>query len=320
MAGLVLFGEALIDAFPQEDVLGGAPFNVARTMAAFGRAPHLISCIGLDEGANVLRAELRRFHLDESGVQVDPFHPTGRVAVELSLDGHRFDILANQAYDHIDLAKAAASIAAAFQNTEPSVFYFGTMAQRAEISRHCLDALLESTSALKYLDLNLREGQHTPAIVSASLKRADMVKVNEEELRFLLETYVVPGGVFDISFGDAAARSRLLPALQSLLDQFTLQSMVMTLGARGYAYLDNKGRLLFDDAPDVGTHVIDTVGCGDAFSAVLITGILSDWPIELSLQRARRFATAMCGVRGSAATDKEFYSRWMQLWAAEDLA
>ncbi|WP_373889635.1 hypothetical protein [Massilia sp. MB5] len=36
---VVVYGEALVDDFLSEQVVGGAPFNVARNLAAFGTSP-----------------------------------------------------------------------------------------------------------------------------------------------------------------------------------------------------------------------------------------------------------------------------------------
>ncbi len=309
----ILFGEALIDSFPDADVLGGAPFNVACALRAFGGSPLLISAVGLDAGAATIRSAMQRFELDSSGLQTDPFHPTGRVAVELSAEGHRFDILANQAYDHIDGAQAAAAIAAAGA-TSPQVLYFGTMAQRHAVSRDSLLDLLAQSTATRFLDLNLREGTYTAESIVASLKQADILKVNESELLFLLSHFVAADADFLVRFDGDMRHSPLLPALQSLLDQFSLQSIIITLGERGYAYLDRMGRLIADDTPAAAPDVVDTVGCGDGFSAVVLHGMRLDWPIETSLARARRFASSVCGVRGGVAPDLAFYRRHQAQW------
>jgi fructokinase len=112
--------------------------------------------------------------------------------------------------------------------------------------------------------------------------------------------------------------SPLLPALQSLLDQFSLQSLIITLGERGYAYLDRMGRMIADDTPAAAPDVVDTVGCGDGFSAVLLHGMQMDWTIETSLVRARRFASCVCSLRGGVAPDLAFYRAHLASWADED--
>lgn len=312
---VILFGEALIDSFPDADVLGGAPFNVACALGAFGTPALLVSAVGLDDGAATIRGAMRRFGLDERGLQTDPFHPTGRVAVELSEEGHRFDILSNQAYDHIDGAKAMLAVAA---GPKPQILYFGTMGQRHEVSRAGMKHVFEQVPATRFLDANLREGTYTLELVAASLKQADILKVNESELLFLLAQFVAPGADFIVRFDAGMLGSPLLPALQSLLDQFSLQSLVITLGERGYAYLDGMGRMIADDTPAAAPDVLDTVGCGDGFSAVFLHGMQKGWAIETCLARARRFASGICGLRGGVAPDLAFYETHLAQWAEED--
>ena len=108
---VLLFGEILVDRFPDREVLGGAPFNVARHLRAFGCAPVLVTRIGQDAaGARVLQT-LESSGLATHGVQLDTIYPTGMVDVNFTSEGHRFDIISDQAYDHIHprLSRMAAS-------------------------------------------------------------------------------------------------------------------------------------------------------------------------------------------------------------------
>ena len=93
----VIFGEALVDEFPTEQVIGGAPFNVARHLAAFMAPPLMITRIGDDRNGQAVRAEFERFVMPETGLQIDPIEETGRVVVERDAqgkpEGHRFIIL-----------------------------------------------------------------------------------------------------------------------------------------------------------------------------------------------------------------------------------
>jgi len=56
---------------------------------------------------------------------------------------------------------------------------------------------------------------------------------------------------------------------------------------------------------------VDTVGAGDAFSAMLLAALLrdQDWPQALSL--ANGMAAAMCGERGPVPAELDrFYAPW----------
>ena len=51
----------------------------------------------------------------------------------------------------------------------------------------------------------------------------------------------------------------------------------------------------------------DTVGAGDSISAVAIDGIVRGATAEEIVERAGRFASKVCGLRGATAEEKEFY-------------
>jgi fructokinase len=305
----VVFGEALVDEFPTEQVVGGAPFNVARHLAAF-LAPNLvISRIGDDRNGQAVRAEFERFAMRDGGLQVDPMEETGRVVVERSGQGHRFHILPRQAYDFIDAAAAVASLAEV--EVGAGIVYFGTLAQREERSRAALDAVLAAlpAGARRYLDLNLRPGQYEESTVTRSLTAADIVKVNEEELQALFQWY------FQIGRNEAPlSTEELHAACRALMDRFALETLIVTLGHRGSVVFLPDGGLIANRDNPAPPFVIDTVGAGDAFSAIFLLGRARGWPLELTLARANEFAGAICAVAGAVPRDLNFYDKWVARW------
>jgi len=60
--------------------------------------------------------------------------------------------------------------------------------------------------------------------------------------------------------------------------------------------------------------VIDTVGAGDAFASVLICGLLYDWPLEVTLDRAQAFASRIVGCRGAVPDDPALYAATLAAW------
>ena len=303
----VVFGEALVDDFISELVVGGAPFNVARHLAAFGAAPLTITRIGNDANGATVRAEFARFRMREDGLQVDAVAPTGRVIVERGEGTHRFIIAPDQAYDYIEAGAALA----AMSRCTPATIYFGTLAQRANDSCYALTQLLAATPARRFLDLNVREGQVTQRCVFASLHHADIVKVNEDELGNLFSWYTharpCPTDMAD---------ERLHAACATLIRVFGLTGLIVTLGERGAVYFGAERFRLHAGAGDV-VEVVDTVGAGDAFSAVFLLGSALGWPLETILSRANEFAAAICGVTGAVPADTAFYEPWMTRWLAD---
>jgi fructokinase len=49
----------------------------------------------------------------------------------------------------------------------------------------------------------------------------------------------------------------------------------------------------------------------------MLTGQIKGWPIDLTLDRAQSFASAMVGVRGAVVKDREFYRGFLQQWHEE---
>jgi fructokinase len=310
----IVFGEALVDEFPTEHVVGGAPFNVARHLAAFMAPPLMITRIGDDRNGLAVRAEFERFVIPDIGLQVDPIEETGRVVVERNApgqpEGHRFTILPRQAYDFIDPRAAIASLAGlGGAGRAAGTIYYGTLAQREARSRDALAALLEATPARRFLDLNLRPGQADEAVVTRSLLAADIVKVNEDELQTLFQR------VFQIGPNDPPlATDEVHAACRALLDRFGLEALIVTLGHRGSVYFGADGSLIANRDNPAPPFVIDTVGAGDAFSAIFLLGRLRGWPLELTLARANEFAGAICAVAGAVPRDINFYDKWAARW------
>jgi fructokinase len=302
----VVFGEALVDDFITEQQVGGAPFNVARNLAAFMAPQLMVTRIGSDHNGEVVRAEFERFAMSESGLQVDRMEETGRVVVERRPGGHRFVILPKQAYDFIDPIAALDALA----KVTPETIYFGTLAQRGQRSRETLYKLLSASKATRFLDLNLRDGQADRGCVTESLRAADIVKVNEEELQALFSWF------FQIEPATPLETEEVRASCRALIDMFSLEALIVTLGHRGSVYFGADGLLIVNRDNPSPPFVLDTVGAGDAFSAIFLLGRSRGWPLEQTLARANEFAGAICAVSGAVPRDIGFYDKWVARWRA----
>ncbi|QPF73418.1 fructokinase [Roseateles sp. DAIF2] len=291
---ILVLGEALVDEFASGPVAGGAPFNLARSLAALGLAPLFVGRIGAaDPAGALLLASLRRFGMDESGLQCDAEHASGRVRVLESPGGtdHRFVIEPDAAWDHLELAPVRALLAG---RPAPRALCFGTLAQRAPVSRASLRALIadfpRGGETLRYLDLNLREGADDPELAAWNLAHADWLKVNEEELARLLAWFA--------------------PDVPALMARFGLQRLVLTRGAAGYACYDAAGRCLAEGPGLPLARLVDTVGAGDGFSAMLLAAHLQGRALPATLELANRYAAALCEARGPLPEADEFFTAW----------
>ncbi len=294
---VALFGEILADIFPDQSVLGGAPFNVARHLQAFDLHPVMISRTGNDALRGDLLREMERLGMDTLGIQCDLSFPTGQVQVHMENGGHRFEILPDQAYDHIH----AGITHMMTMSIKPDLVYFGTLAQRNMESRLALDKFLSDSKSPRFLDINLRSPWYNKHTIKRSLLRSDTVKLNEDELEIVANYFKIE------------ERTPQLKA-KALLSQFGLVNLLVTCGENG-AWLVNDHHEIFKTGPVEKPDVfVDTVGAGDAFAAVFIIGLLNGWELPITLQRANQFASALCGIRGGAPQDHDFYIPFKQEW------
>ena len=294
---VALFGEVLADIFPDCHVLGGAPFNVARHLQAFGMHPVLISRTGNDALREELLADMGQAGMDVLGVQCDLLHPTGQVIVHMEQGGHRFEIPPQQAYDfiHPGLTRMVAL------STQPELIYFGTLAQRDKVSRRALNSLFRSVGAPRLLDINLRAPWYDVQTVTRSLRQANLVKMNQDELNIILDLLDLPSS--SMAAGGAA-----------LIERYSLQQLLVTCGAEGAWQLTASGTETHVTGGIPTGGMIDTVGAGDAFAAIFIIGTLLGWQADIMLSRANRFAAAVCGIRGAIPETSDFYQPFQEEW------
>ncbi|UGQ45993.1 PfkB family carbohydrate kinase [Massilia endophytica] len=297
---VLVFGEALVDESGSRPAVGGAPFNLARHLSALGVRSTMVTRVGSDANGALVQAEFERFGMSQAGLQRDDAHRTGRVIAAGDLD-----FPPEQAYDHI----AAGPALAALQSTRPDIICFGTLAQRSPTSRETLHTLLGASQAMRFLDLNLRDGQVDESIVFDSLQQADILKVNEEELQVLFGWYchTCPETA---NMDHAAVESEC----RAMMHNFSLSGLIVTQGERGATWYSADGvRMSQHDVSQAGQFA-DTVGAGDAFDAVFLLGRLKGWSIEQTLSRANAFASACCGVAG-AVPQLPDYAPWLERWA-----
>lgn len=306
-ATVLVVGEALVDEFDDGSrVAGGAPFNVARWLAALGVPTCFVSRVGRgDAGARCLLDSAQRVGLSVQDVQLDDLYPTGRVLVTRTHGGHQFTIGSPAAWDHIDPDLALQALQAAL----PRVVVFGTLAQRHQTSRKAITQLLQSTNALRVADLNLRAGTDTVELAEHTLNLADWLKVNEDEWAQLL-TWFAPGTQQGRAESRSASSAQAQQAQQALMHRFQLQRVVVTCGERGWFTLDAAGFVDARGSAQAVPRLVDTVGAGDSFLAVLVAGLAWQQQLGESLQRANRLAAALCGQHGAMPHDDAFISHW----------
>jgi fructokinase len=287
----VIFGEVLFDHFPDGSVvLGGAPFNVAWHLQALGIDPLLISRVGDDPLGRQILDTMFAWGMELSGVQLDSDHPTGTVEVTFEQSEPRFDIVPDQAYDFID-GDALPTFAT------PALFYHGSLALRSPQSQDAAQRLLAADNTPVFMDVNLRPPWWERTQLRDLMQRARWVKLNDSELQEL-----------QTGVGDLEDRAR------KLQQELELELVIVTLGKLGAMALVPDGTVK-NVTPNIDNKLIDSVGAGDAFSAIVIYGLLQGWNLQQILERAQAFASAIVGIRGATPSDQKFYKPFINDWS-----
>lgn len=277
MNAVLCFGELLWDELPTGARLGGAPANAAYHLAQFGLAARLVSAVGQDAAGTQALTEMAAAGVDVSLVTRQALLPTGRVSVQLTDEGPRYRIAEGVAWDAIPSGPQLSAAAAATQ-----AVVFGTLAQRSAANRATLASLLDSAGkALIVCDLNFRPPFVPAAALSESLRRAEVLKLNEDELAALPLLLDMPGG-------------KDFP--RSLCERYELRRLYLTRGKDGCRVVDAAGVL---DTPAPAVTVADSVGAGDAFTAAMVYGELQGWPPARSARTACALGAFVAGASGA---------------------
>lgn len=275
-------GELLWDELPAGLFLGGAPFNVACYLTAAGVPAAMVSRVGADRLGREAVRRAGRYRVATDLVQVDLILRTGFVKATIDDSGQpTYVIVDDVAWDAIEpnevlLARAEKSLA----------IVFGTLAQRHATTRRTIERLWES-KALMVFDVNLRPPFEDREVIRRSLERADVVKVNTEELQRLSSWFGLPQG-------DRESAS-------ALAGMFSCPVVCVTRGQAGAALWRDE---TWTEHPGFEVEVRDTVGAGDAFLAILLAGLLSGADSETLLKNANRMGANVAMQSGALPADQ----------------
>jgi len=249
---VVGLGEVLWDLLPGGACLGGAPANFAYITTLMGDQGIVASSVGQDSrGIEALR-RMEELGLDIDYVQTDRAHPTGVVNVKLDDDGlAQYDIAQPVAWDFLRWTSEWQQLAATVD-----AVCFGSLAQRSQTSRETIREFVASTPqhTLRVFDVNLRQTFFSHHVLSESMKLANIVKFNDEELPKIMSLMKIP-------HKDEVTSAR------RLLRECELDVVCITRGGRGSMLVQGND---VNEHPGFKIHVADTVGSGDAFTAGLV--------------------------------------------------
>ncbi len=281
---VVGLGEVLWDVLPEGKKLGGAPANFAYHAGQFLGMDNTIaiSALGDDALADETITALREHGLNDLLPRVP--YPTGTVQVTLAEGGiPTYDIREGVAWDNIPFDDDIAAIAANCR-----AVCFGSLAQRSAVSRTTIQRFLDATPAdcLKVFDINLRQQFYTKEIIQESIRRCNILKINDEELVLIGRMFGYPG--LDIE-----------NKCWLILGKYNLDMLILTCGTNG-SYVLTPGNVSFQETPKV--TVADTVGAGDSFTGSFVGSILNGKPVPQAHATAVRVSAFVCTQNGAMPT------------------
>ncbi len=303
-------GELLVDfcqttpgphGYPQYEALpGGAVANVAVAMAKWGHRSGFIGNVGQDALGDLLTHTLKTAGVDCTRL-LPSKEPTSLALVSLAPDGDR-----SFAFYWRDTSCATLDTRLAdAPNVKGSrIFHFGSVTLSTPQSRETtLRAVraAKAAGAVISLDANLRPGLWTwkPELargpILEAMTLADIVKLSEEELHFLVGRQAASGAIHR----DDPQTGRCLTQLRASTG---VELLFVTFGREGCRWQGRNGAGSLDS---LSVNAIDTTGAGDCFTAGLLSQFLTlnrklpDLREKDYLTMARRGVTA-----GALSTEK----------------
>jgi fructokinase len=204
-------GEVVYDIFPDSRKLGGAPVDFLHSASILGANVSLISAIGADDLGREVVSELNKFEINPV-LAITPY-PTGRVLIFKSNEAYVSHILENSAWDYIPYTTEAETCV---RNAD--AIYFGSLASRRPYSMSTILDLIDEAKNAKYrfFDINLRQNYYSKENILELLKRANILKLNSEELKVLRSFLAMKGNSEDLCLKIKKLLKRLLAQNMSI--------------------------------------------------------------------------------------------------------
>ncbi|NDL61777.1 carbohydrate kinase family protein [Acerihabitans arboris] len=276
---IIALGELLWDCLPAGREIGGAAANFVYHATQAGADARLMSAVGRDKAGDALVRELASRGVPHY-IQRSARYPTGTVEVTLDKRGApQYDILGPVAWDDIQPDVTLFSHVRA-----ADALYFGSLVQRYGPNQRLLRQLvgLLPPQAKILVDINLRAGHYQPPTLGFCLRHADILKLNDEELPLIAAMFGLPRDPQDF--------------YQHLRRHEHLDMMIYTRGERGSRLFRGNDS---HRHPGLKVTPVDTVGAGDAFTAVACVMALRNEPLADINRAANQVAAYICTRAGA---------------------
>lgn len=273
-------GEIVWDCLPSGSKLGGAPVNFAFYAQQLGCQGIPVSAIGIDALANDTIEACKVSGIDTSYIQCNTL-PTSRVLVSVDDNGvPQYEIVRDVAWDAIVCEERDLELVAG-----ASAICWGSLACRSEISRKSIFTMIDASpeTCLKVFDINIRQKFYNSELIKESLLRADVLKLNEDELPIVADLFSLVGSEEEVS--------------RRLCADYSIKYLIYTKGGDSSEIYSKDGRLSYIPTPKV--VVRDTVGAGDSFTAAFLSYLIKGFDIKTCHQRAVEIAAFVCTQDGA---------------------
>lgn len=251
--------------------------NVAVHLRRFGIHPKIVSRVGTDELGDQLLEFLTKEDVDLRHIQRDRDQPTGVVNVQIADSGDAtYDIVYPSAWDFIETPADLLS-----ENYDV-ILVFGSLASRNEVSRRALFKILDKVN-IALFDVNFRAPHFTQDLVEELLRRSQIVKLNEHEIK-IIGNWLKLGDADDIEI------------CQALSKAYSVPHIILTMGADGAMVLKDDQ---FFRHQGFKVQVKDTIGSGDSFLASYLAHFLAKESVERCLEMASATGALVASCQGA---------------------
>ena len=262
----VVFGEVVVDVYPDKEVPAGAALHVASHLAGWGWTAFLVTSVGQDAAGEEFRQLFGTHGIETRFVERDPRLPSGRTTLHPAGLETDYTVSGPVAWDEIHGPDKL---------PRHDAVCYGTLAARAPTSRAAMKRLLdESRAPHKVLDVNLRPPDVTREVLEMTLDAASAVKIGLDEIESIAAHL------------DIAARPE---ALFEITER--LRWVCITKGEGGASLHGRSGGEWHAAAPRV--EAMNTVGAGDAFTAGLTRALVESMAPEEVLAVAQQAAASI---------------------------
>ena len=299
-------GEILCDIFPDHHCPGGSPMNFCFHINQLGHDGIICSAVGEDEIGQELLDFFSTHGLSTEGIQIHPKYPTGQSIIDVSVpDDPKFEVLKDVAWDYLKLTKTLQKLM-----NQASAIYYDTLGQRNATSRAVIHQVLDEApqKCLRVFDVNFKQRFYTRESVEFSLMKANIVKMSLTEAHGVAEML------------GYSAYTTLEDLAKWLISAYDIRQVCVTRGGDGCFLLERTpGGMHYvkADMPGMKIDLLDTVGCGDGFTAALIFARLQEWELAKQGEFANWIGSVIASSKGGSAPHPEKVKKLVRKMAEE---